>query len=153
MFLPVRAFLVSMLLSCASPAWAVDEVFATDEGALRGHDPVAYHVEGKPVKGVAEFSHDWNGATWRFASAANRDAFAADPERYAPAYGGYCAFGTSRGYKVSTQPEAFAIVDGRLYLNYSTAVQATWNQDRPGYIEKADEVWQTLAPTPYERKD
>ena len=152
MFMPIRALLLS-LLACAAPALAVDEVFVTDEGALRGYDPVAYHLEGKPVKGVAEFSHDCNGASWRFASAANRDAFAADPQRYAPAYGGYCAFGTSRGYKVSTLPEAFAIVGGRLYLNYSTEVQATWNRDRPGYIEKADEVWRTLASTPYERKD
>jgi hypothetical protein len=83
-------------------------------------------------------------------SAANRDAFAADPARFAPAYGGFCAYGTSRGYKVSTAPEAFDLVDGRLYLNHSVAVQATWRKDRPGYIAAADAAWPTLEEAPYE---
>jgi len=134
----------------ASPAsHAADEVFATAAGAIRGYDAVAYHTEGKPVPGRSEFSHEWNGATWHFASAANRDRFAAAPARFAPQYGGYCAYGTARGYKVSTQPEAFAIVDGKLYLNYSIEVQATWNQDRPGYIRQADHNWRELAATSY----
>lgn len=138
-----------LLLALALPAAAVDEVFQTGDGAIRGYDPVAYHLEGRPVKGRAEFRHDWNGATWRFASAANRDRFAADPARYAPQYGGYCAYGTSRGYKVSSDPEAFAVVDGRLYLNYSKPVQTTWNKDRPGHIAEADRRWVDLGATPY----
>jgi len=112
-------------------------------------DAVAYHREGKPVLGSAAFVHTWNGADWRFASAANRDAFAASPEQFAPQYGGYCAYGTSQGYKVSTQPDAFAIVDGKLYLNYSKPVQATWNTDRPGFIRVANEQWQTLEHAAY----
>lgn len=146
---PIFRILAVLLLVLALPAAAVDEVFQTDDGAIRGYDPVAYHVENRPVKGRAEFSHHWNGARWRFASAANRDLFAADPARYAPQYGGYCAFGTSRGYKVSTDPAAFAIVDGKLYLNYNKPVQTTWNRDRPGYIATADRNWVELAPTPY----
>ena len=146
---PIFRILAVLLLVLALPAAAVDEVFQTDDGAIRGYDPVAYHVENRPVKGRAEFSHHWNGASWRFASAANRDLFAADPARYAPQYGGYCAFGTSRGYKVSTDPAAFAIVDGKLYLNYNKPVQTTWNRDRPGYIATADRNWVELAPTPY----
>lgn len=146
---PIFRILAVLLLVLALPAAAVDEVFQTDDGAIRGYDPVAYHVEDRPVKGRAEFSHHWNGASWRFASAANRDRFAADPARYAPQYGGYCAFGTSRGYKVSTDPAAFAIVDGKLYLNYNKPVQTTWNRDRPGYIATADRNWVELAPTPY----
>jgi YHS domain-containing protein len=146
---PIFRILAVLLLVLALPAAAVDEVFQTDDGAIRGYDPVAYHVENRPVKGRAEFSHEWNGARWRFASAANRDLFAADPARYAPQYGGYCAFGTSRGYKVSTDPAAFAVVDGKLYLNYNKPVQATWNRDRPGYIATADRNWVELAPTPY----
>jgi YHS domain-containing protein len=146
---PIFRVLAALLLVLALPAAAVDEVFQTEQGAIRGYDPVAYHVENRPVKGRAEFSHHWNGANWRFASAANRDLFAVDPARYAPQYGGYCAFGTSRGYKVSTDPDAFAIVDGKLYLNYSKPVQTTWNRDRPGYIATADRNWVELAPTPY----
>jgi YHS domain-containing protein len=146
---PILRILAALLLVLALPAAAVDEVFQTEQGAIRGYDPVAYHVENRPVKGRAEFSHRWNGANWRFASAANRALFAADPARYAPQYGGYCAFGTSRGYKVSTDPDAFAIVDCKLYLNYSKPVQTTWNRDRPGYIATADRNWVELAPTPY----
>jgi len=148
-----RAFLILALVA-SLPALAADPVFvaATADGgraAIRGYDPVAYHREGKPVLGKAEFKTAWNGAEWRFASAANRDAFVLDPARYAPAYGGYCAFGTSRGYKVSTEPAAFAIEGGRLYLNYSRPVQLTWNTDRPGYITKADAVWPELVAEPY----
>ncbi|MGQ0798624.1 MAG: YHS domain-containing (seleno)protein [Pseudomarimonas sp.] len=137
---------ISMLLLFAFSGLAVadDRVFSTDEGAIRGYDPVAYHHEGKPVLGSAAFVHTWSGASWRFASAANRDAFAATPERFAPQYGGYCAYGTSQGYKVSTQPEAFAIVDGKLYLNYNKPVQTTWNKDQPGYIRVANDNWRQL---------
>lgn len=145
----IRSFFALTLLLTALPAAAVDEVFQTGEGALRGYDTVAYHTVGAPVKGRAEFSHDWNGATWRFASAANRDAFVADPANYAPQYGGYCSYGASRGYKVGTDPAAFAVVDGRLYLNYNLPVQATWNKDRPGYIAQADRNWVTLEAAPY----
>jgi YHS domain-containing protein len=142
-------------LAFAHAAFAADPVFvgAADGGgqaAIRGYDPVAYHLEGKPVLGKPEFNAKWNGAEWRFASAANRDAFVADPKRYAPAFGGYCAFGASRGYKVSTDPAAFTIEGGKLYLNYSIPVQNTWNKDRPGYIEKATANWKTLEAEPYE---
>jgi hypothetical protein len=134
----------------SNPARAADEVFATAEGAIRGYDPVAYHTQSKAVPGLPTITHAWNGATWRFASEANRDLFAADPARYAPRYGGFCAYGLSRGYKVSTDPQAFAIVDGRLYLNYSLPVQTTWNRDRPGYIRQADETWKALEHSAYE---
>src|SRR5687767_3169286 len=109
---------------------AADRVFETADGAIRGYDPVAYHTEGKPVPGAPGITHEWDGATWHFASEANRARFAADPARYAPRYGGYCAYGTSQGYKVSIDPAAFAIVDGVLYLNHNPAVQKTWNGDR-----------------------
>jgi hypothetical protein len=132
-------------------ASAADEVFVTAEGAIRGYDPVAYHTEARAVPGSAAITHVWNGATWRFASRANRDRFAADPARFAPRYGGFCAYGTAQGYKVSTDPEAFAIVDGALYLNYSKSVQATWNRDRPGYILKADRQWTVLEHAAYTR--
>jgi YHS domain-containing protein len=141
-----------VLLAWVMPALAVDEVFVTEAGAIRGYDAVAYHEEQRALPGSADFVAEWNGATWRFASAENRDRFAADPERFAPQYGGYCAYGTSRGYKVSTDPAAFAIVEGKLYLNYNPAVQATWNQDRPGHIATADSNWTTLEHAPREQE-
>jgi hypothetical protein len=141
------------LLLAAMPAAAVDEVFDTGDGALRGYDVVAYHTEQRPVRGSEQYTVDWNGATWRFASAANRDRFAAEPARFAPQYGGYCAYGTSRGYKVATQPDAFAIVDGKLYLNYNTKVQTIWSEDRAPNIALADANWKDLEHAPYTRED
>lgn len=132
------------LLAATASAQAANEVFVTRAGAIRGFDPVAYHTEHMPVAGKAEITQEWGGVTWHFASTTNRDLFAKDPDRYAPMYGGYCAYGSSNGYKVWTQPEAFAIVEGKLYLNYNLSVQKTWNEDRPGYIKKADANWTTL---------
>jgi YHS domain-containing protein len=109
--------------------------------AIQGYDVVAYFTDNRAVPGQAQFSHTWSGVRWQFASASHRDAFAADPERYAPAFGGYCAYGVSRGYAVDIDPEAFAVADETLYLNYSKRVQVTWNQDRAGYIEKARALW------------
>jgi hypothetical protein len=144
--------------SSPSAAFAADPVFVapTADGAraaIRGYDPVAYQREAKPVAGDPRFTVTWQGAEWRFASAENRDLFLVDPARYAPAFGGYCAFGTSRGYKVSTDPAAFAIVEGRLYLNHSLPVQRTWDRDRPGYIAQARAVWPGLVDEPYVTDD
>jgi hypothetical protein len=109
--------------------------------AVQGYDVVAYFTQKAAIKGSPAFTHAWNGVRWHFASAGNRDAFAGAPERYAPAFGGYCAYGVSRGYAVDIDPEAFAVVEGTLYLNYSKRVQRTWNQDRPGFIDKARQQW------------
>ena len=116
-------------------------VFATGEGAIRGHDPVAYFTEGKPVRGKDDHTFEWNGETFKFASAGNRELFAADPEKYAPQYGGYCAYAVSAGYTASTVPEAWKIVDGKLYLNYSLGVQKRWEEDIPGRIAAGDRNW------------
>jgi hypothetical protein len=113
--------------------------------AIRGYDPVAYFTDGHPVEGSSDFTFDWHGATWRFASAEHRDLFAADPQKYAPAYGGYCAYAVAKGDLVKTDPDAWKIVDGRLYLNYSPKIQQEWERDIPGYIEKADANWPGLA--------
>jgi YHS domain-containing protein len=121
------------------------EYFEKDGAALRGHDPVAYFSENKPVKGVAEHKAEHQGSTFYFASKANRDAFIADPTRYAPQYGGYCAFGMSNGYKAATDPAAFKVVNGKLYLNYNRDVQTMWSADIPGFIGKADGHWPTAS--------
>jgi YHS domain-containing protein len=117
------------------------EVFTDGAGAIRGYDPAAYFTDGRPVKGSQQFTYAWKGATWRFATAANRDRFAADPEKFAPRYGGWCAYGVAGGYKASIDPEAWSIVDGRLYLNYSSGVRRDWVKDTAGYIRKADGNW------------
>jgi YHS domain-containing protein len=93
------------------------------------------------VKGSEEIVHSWKGATWRFSSAENRDRFAAAPEKYAPQYGGYCAYAVAHNATASIDPQAWSVVDGRLYLNYSVKVRATWEKDSPGYIRKADANW------------
>ncbi len=109
--------------------------------AASGHDPVAYFTQGMPVEGSKEFESTWNDATWRFSSAENKAMFDAEPEKYAPQYGGYCAYAVSQGYTASTVPEAWSIVDGKLYLNYSLGVRKTWDQDRAGYIASANKNW------------
>ena len=136
----VAALLAGIALGTAALAQKA-EIFADGDGAIRGYDPVAYFAEGRPVKGKPELTHRWKGATWRFASAANRDRFAQAPEKYAPHYGGYCAFGVAGGYAVKTEPDAWSVVDGKLYLNYDRGVQRRWSEDIPGYVRKADANW------------
>lgn len=111
---------------------------------LRGYDAVAYFADGKAVPGLPAFEHTWNGAKWRFSSAANRDAFAKAPERYAPQFGGYCSWAVSRNYTASVDPQAFTIADGKLYLNYSPDVQTRWRADREGNIAKGRQNWPGL---------
>lgn len=135
------------LIYCTTVAFAgaADPVYKDGSGqAVRGYDPVAYFTEHKAVKGSEEFTFSWMGATWKFASAANRDEFRTDPVHYSPQYGGYCAYAVSQGHTASIDPEAWRIVDGKLYLNYSKGVQTTWEKDVPGYIQKADRNWPDL---------
>lgn len=135
----------ALLAVLAVPALADGPVNKTWFGnAIEGFDPVAYHTAGKPVEGSSDFEHEWMGATWRFANAENRDLFAADPETYAPAYGGYCAYGVALGHKPNIDPEAWEIIDGQLYLNLDKNIQARWRQDIAGYIEKADANWPNI---------
>ena len=109
--------------------------------ALDGYDAVAYVTDRKPVKGLPHLSTTWSGAVWRFASAEHRDVFLNDPERYAPQFGGYCAWAVAHGYTANGDPEAWTIVDGKLYLNYSKRVQKRWEADIPGYIAKGRANW------------
>jgi hypothetical protein len=138
------------LLVAAFAASALDAVAPVNKTllgslAVDGYDPVAYFTEGRPVEGSKQFVFEWQGATWRFASAAHRDLFAAEPAKYAPQYGGYCAWAVANNYTADADPEAWAIVDGKLYLNYDTKVQAKWRQDVAGNVAKADRNWPVLA--------
>jgi len=106
--------------------------------AINGHDTVAYFTDKKPMKGSDSYTYSWKGATWKFASQQHLDLFKTDPEKYAPQYGGYCAYGVSQGYLVSVEPDQFTLIDGKLYLNYDASVQKKWTKDPLGYNKIAD---------------
>ncbi len=112
--------------------------------ALHGYDAVAYITDRRAVQGSPAFEYAWSGATWRFATAANRDRFAENPAAFAPQFGGYCAWAVSRNYTADVDPEAFEVVSGKLYLNYSKLVQLRWKMDRAGNIAKGEQNWPKL---------
>jgi len=116
----------------------------TDGVAIRGYDPVAYFTEGAPRKGKAEFTVEHKGAKWQFASAEHKAMFEANPEKYTPAYGGFCAYGVAQDYLVKIEPDAWAIRDGKLYLNYDQNIQRRWSQKPDEYIATADKKWPGL---------
>jgi YHS domain-containing protein len=123
-----------------APAHAADLIYTGlfSNEAVGDYDTVSYHIDGAPVRGSREFSTEWNGATWRFASQENLDRFLDNPERYAPQYGGYCAWAMAEGYAAKGYPEVYKMVDGKLYLNFNRSVQADWETDIPGNIERAN---------------
>ncbi len=130
----------------AAPAIYTDPK-AGDNLAVRGFDTVAYFTEGRPVEGSSRFRTIWKGAVWQFSSARNLALFQANPEAYAPQYGGYCAKALSDGALASTVPDAWKIVDGKLYLNYSAQAQREWETDIPGKIASADSKWPQVLTT------
>lgn len=141
MRLGIIIVLAAWLLTAPAQAQKVN----TDGGAaVRGTDVVAYFTDGKAVAGLPQFVHQWNSAEWRFASSANRDAFAAEPQKYAPQYGGFCAWAVSQNYTAPIDPDAWKIVNGKLYLNYSRFVQLRWQLDTEGNITRADANWPSL---------
>ena len=133
-----------LLLASFNLSAQQSEVFIKSGTAIQGYDAVAYFKEGKAVKGNDQFSFEWNNASWIFSSEQNLDSFKLNPERFAPQYGGYCAYGMSEGHKAPTEPEAFTIVDGKLYLNYNLKVKDLWNKSQAKRIEDADKNWPVL---------
>ena len=142
----IRSLLIAVGLAAAAagPAQAAKAPVYTgllSKVAVSGYDPVAYFTDGRPVEGSKAYTATWKGAEYRFASAANRDRFKADPARYAPQYGGYCAWAVSQGYTASADPRVWKVVNGKLYLNYNAEVGRTWSADIPGNIAKGDANW------------
>jgi YHS domain-containing protein len=144
---PILAMLVAAFAWLASPAHAAEPPVNTlknslfggrTDTAINGYDTVAYFTDRKPVKGSDAFVHAWMGAKWKFASQAHLDLFKAEPEKYAPQYGGYCAYGVAQDHLVKVEPDQFTIRDGKLYLNYDADIQAKWLKDPAGYIKAAD---------------
>lgn len=130
------AFLLPRAAGAATP-----EIYAEGGVAIDGTDPTSYVTEGRPVPGDPAITLDWRGATWRFASDEARDRFAADPEAYAPQFGGWCAWAVAEGYTAATVPDAWEIVDGGLYLNFSRRIQRRWARDVEGNIARGRANW------------
>jgi len=123
-------------------------IFQKDGLAIDGYDTVAYfglEVDDKAVKGDPQFSYSYNGATWLFSSADNLELFKADPAKYAPAYNGYCAYAVARKRIAKTEPDAWSIVDGRLYLNYNQNIRSRWSKDIPGNLSNSEKHWPTVS--------
>jgi YHS domain-containing protein len=142
-------------LALAPVPFGASAVFAFDEAspsalnldgglALRGYDPVAYFAAGQPTPGDAAFTAEHAGATYRFANAANRDAFLKEPAKYLPQYGGFCAMAAALEKKFDGDPNVWKIVDGKLYLNVNADVSKRWQEDIPGNVNKADGNWQKI---------
>lgn len=141
-----RIILIFTLLLLPHVAVAVDPTYTAlfSDKAIRGYDTVAYFTENQPVKGSDEYALEYNGATWLFSSAENLALFTENPEKYAPQYGGYCAYAVSQGTTASIKPELFTIHDDKLYLNYSRSINDKWLADKEAYIESADENWPAI---------
>ncbi len=142
MHLTRRTALALLGATIALPVQASENpVFSENGIAINGYDPVAYFTAGEPTEGSTDHSTEWNGSKWLFSNAENKTSFEATPEKFAPQYGGYCAYAVSKGYTASTQPDAWTIHEGKLYLNYNKAVRLLWSQDIPGHISSADGNW------------
>jgi len=138
-------WIVALALIFASPVLAAQKVNTNGTNyAISGYDPVSYFTDSKAIRGTKKFTHERAFKTWRFRSIENRDEFASMPEKYTPAYGGFCAYGVAQGYTVKIDPRAFTVEDGKLYLNYSKGIKKRFDSDRPGYISKANANWPAL---------
>ena len=119
-------------------------VYSNDKGAISGYDPVAYFNKHSAVEGKIEFAWDWQGATWYFSTEENKILFMDNPSAYSPQYGGYCAYAVGNNYTAKSDPEAWKIVDGKLYLNYNKNVQKKWEGKQYEYIRSGDKNWSQM---------
>ncbi len=141
------ALATSSLALTAQPALADQAPIYTgllSRVAVSGYDPVAYFTDNRPVRGTTQFRTTYQGYEYRFASAEHLAAFQANPTRYLPQYGGYCAWAIAQGYTASGNPNNWRIVDGKLYLNYNDEIQQRWERDIPGFIRSANGNWPSV---------
>jgi YHS domain-containing protein len=132
---------VIVLAVCFPVAAQQSPVFIHSGKAIRGYDPVSYFIDGKPLPGKEELTYKWNNADWYFSDQQHLDSFKVNPEKYIPQYGGYCAYGMYEGHKAPTDPNAWTIVNGKLYFNYNLKVRELWKDKREEKIEAADKNW------------
>lgn len=147
----INGLLVIVALTASSVvSAAVDPVYTGffSNEAIDGYDAVAYFTEGHPVKGSKEFSFEYQGAVWRFASREHLEMFKADPEAYAPQYGGYCAYAVANGDTASAEPDLWTIHNGKLYLNYNRRINEEFRGNIDAFIQQADSNWPRI-----EKKD
>ncbi|ADZ89700.1 YHS domain-containing (seleno)protein [Marinomonas mediterranea] len=143
----MKAMFAALMLMMSTLGFAQSEIYTGyfSSKAVGGYDTVAYFTQGKPVKGSSDYKTEFKGANWYFASQANLDLFKQDPDKYAPQYGGYCAWAVSaKNDFAKGDPEHWSIVDGKLYLNYNQNIKDKWSQDIPGHIAQGDKNWPTL---------
>ncbi len=137
----IFTLLTLLFVASASLSAQKSEVFNGSGKAIKGYDAVAYFTESKPRQGNTQFVYSWKGSDWHFVSARNLQIFKENPEKYAPQYGGYCAYGMAKGYKAPTEADAWTIVNGKLYLNYNKDVQKLWNVKQAEFVKTADKNW------------
>ncbi|WP_250654768.1 YHS domain-containing (seleno)protein [Alkalimarinus coralli] len=142
----ISALLLVCALTLTQSALAAPPIYTSffSDVAVSGYDVVAYFTEHSPVKGNPELSTEYKGAEWHFSSQENLDAFKSNPEKYAPQYGGYCAWAVAYNKTAKGDPKQWAIHDGKLYLNYDANIKAKWTADRENLIKKADLYWPQL---------
>ncbi len=138
------SIIISAICLIQTAAAQSSEVYAPSGIAINGYDPVAFFTEGKPLKGLSEFSFTWKNVQWNFISKANLDSFKTAPEKFAPQFGGYCAYGTSQGHKAPTQADTWTIVNEKLYFNYNMKVKGLWDKNRIPLIDSANVKWPTI---------
>lgn len=139
------ALAVGLGLMLVIPALAVEPIDVdASKVAIKGYDTVAYFTDGKPTKGDAQYQYDWQGAHWYFSSAEHRQLFSQKPESYAPRFGGFCALGMSIGKRFPVDPEAWTIVDNKLYLNSDQSALAQFKADTTKTIAAADAQWENV---------
>ncbi len=137
------SLLTALLLTAV--VFSQDIKFNSKEGvAIKGYDPVAYFTQQKAVLGRDEFMLDWSGSKWKFSSKENLDSFTVNPGKYAPQFGGFCAYGCSENHLAPTDPEAWTIIDQKLYLNYNLKTRVVWLKDTATRIKNADRFWPAL---------
>jgi YHS domain-containing protein len=136
-----KAWIGAAMFALVSLTAGAGEFYEKDGVAIKGFDAVSYFKTNKAVKGSDQYTARYKDSTFHFSSAENRDTFSANPEQYAPQYNGFCAYGVAKGAKAKIEGESFAIVDGKLYLNYDAKVQSDWQKDITGYVKKADINW------------
>jgi YHS domain-containing protein len=132
------------ILSATTFAQTAKHINLKNNVALQGYDPVAYFESAKAIEGNKEIKSEYNGAIYHFSSESNKTLFLKNPSKYEPQFGGFCAYGMSQGYKAPIQPEAFTIVDGKLYLNYNLKVKEMWSKEQTARIEKAILNWENI---------
>lgn len=137
---------LAWLLFAPGASAAVDPVYTGffSSEAIRGYDAVAYFTEGRPLEGSDDFSYEYLGATWKFATREHLEMFRADPEAYAPQYGGYCAYAVASGDTASAEPDLWTIHEGKLYLNYNRSINERFRDDIEHFIEQADQNWPAI---------